>query len=132
MVVKRGLHLTLDSAAIQGRGRTTRVYAVAVITLVACASVPAALPNNTAPVAVASPQVAPAPLPTDVSALIERWTNCWHFRGEEPYDAARQREIEAGMAKWCPGNDEERARLSVAWKDRADVVAALAKLDELQ
>jgi hypothetical protein len=109
-----------------------RIHAFGIVVLVACATTPVALPNNTAPTTVAPPPAAPAPLPAEVTTLIERWTTCWHFRGEEPYNAARQREIEAGVEKWCPGNDEERARLRVAWKARADVIAALAKLDEMQ
>jgi hypothetical protein len=67
-----------------------------------------------------------------VTTLIERWTNCWHFRGEEPYNAAPAARDRSRRGEVVPGNDEERARLSVAWKDRADAVAALAKLDELR
>ena len=71
-------------------------------------------------------------LPVEVRTLVERWENCWHFSGEEPYDDARAKEIRAAQDKWCPNNDAERERLRVKWKDRADVQNALRKLDEMQ
>src|SRR5260370_41338287 len=74
----------------------------------------------------------PAALPAEVTTLGERWETCWHFAGEEPYDAARAKEIADGQAKWCPGNDAERERLRVKWKDDARVQEALRKLDAMQ
>jgi hypothetical protein len=86
-------------------------------------------------VACGSPQPAkPAPttLPAEVTKLVERWEMCWHFAGEEPYDAARAKQIQDGQAEWCPGNEAERERLRVKWKDDARVQDALRKLDAMQ
>jgi hypothetical protein len=71
-------------------------------------------------------------LPADVTKLVERWEMCWHFAGEEPYDAARAKQIADGQAEWCPGNEAERERLRVKWKDDARVQDALRKLDAMQ
>lgn len=73
-----------------------------------------------------------AGLPIEVTTLLQRWEMCWHFAGEEPYDAARAQEIEDGQAEWCPDNDAERARLQAKWKDDRPVQEALRKLDEMQ
>ena len=83
-------------------------------------------PRNTAP---ASHDVE---MPDEVKRLLERWETCWHFAGEEGTDAARKKEIEDGIEKWCPGNDQERTRLRLKYQDRADVLDALNKLDEMQ
>ena len=97
--------------------------------LVACSSSPkATTPTNSTPRE--SPQL--DALPAEVSTLIERWENCWHFAGEEGTDPARRKEIEDGLANFCPGNENERARLMAKYKDRADVQDALKKLDEMQ
>jgi hypothetical protein len=71
-------------------------------------------------------------LPAEVTKLTERWETCWHFAGEEATDAARRKEIEDGVAAWCTGNEDERARLEAKYRDRADVQTALKKLDEMQ
>ena len=71
-------------------------------------------------------------LPADVTTLVQRWEMCWHFAGEEPYDAARAKEIADGQATWCPGNDAERTRLRAKWKDDPAVQDALRKLDEMK
>jgi hypothetical protein len=112
-----------------------RLHALVVVAVVGCASAPAPAPA-TPPSNVAAPAPADGAvaLPADVAVLIDRWTNCWHFRGEEapPGDAQRAREIIDGMARWCSGNEEERTRLRTVWRGRRDVEAALDKLDELQ
>lgn len=71
-------------------------------------------------------------LPVDVTTLIARWEECWHWSGEEPYDAARKQQIADGVAHSCPGNTEERERLRARYRDRADILDALKKLDEMQ
>jgi hypothetical protein len=71
-------------------------------------------------------------IPAEVTTVVDRWTNCWHFAGEEAYDDARRIEIEAGINQWCPGNEAERARLEAKYRDRPDVMSELAKLDEMQ
>ena len=84
-------------------------------------------PRNSVPAS-----ASPKELPDEVRRLLERWENCWHFAGEEGTDPARKKEIEDGTAKWCPGNGDERTRLRLKYQNRADVLDALNKLDEMQ
>jgi hypothetical protein len=101
-----------------------------VLVLAACGSSPkqATEPSNSAPPE--GPTL--DDLPAEVKSLTERWENCWHFAGEEGTDPARRKEIEDGLAQWCPGNENERATLAAKYRDRADVQDALKKLDEMQ
>ncbi len=78
------------------------------------------------------PDAARTHMPAEVTKLVERWEMCWHFSGEEPYDAARRAQIAEGVAKWCPGNDAERERLRVKWQADPAVRDALHKLDEMK
>ncbi len=39
--------------------------------------------------------------PPDVAAWMDRALGCWHFAGEEPYDARRRAEIEAALRTLC-------------------------------
>lgn len=71
-------------------------------------------------------------LPAEVTKLVERWQECWHWGGEEPYDADRRQQIADGVARSCPGNEEERDRLRAKYSERPDVLDALKKLDEMQ
>lgn len=73
-----------------------------------------------------------AGLPPEVTTLTERWQICWHFAGEEPYNAARRAQIADGESEWCPGNEGERDRLRAKYKDDATVQDALRKLDEMK
>jgi hypothetical protein len=98
-----------------------------VLLLAACSSAPKPAPNNRA-----QPQPQLDTMPAEVSTLVDRWTNCWHFAGEEATDDARRIEIEAGINEWCPGNEQERARLQTKYRDRADIQGELKKLDEMQ
>lgn len=79
----------------------------------------------------ATPDAA-AGLPAEVSVLLTRWEECWHWAGEEPYDADRRAQIEEGVARSCPGNEEERDRLRTKYQGRTDVLDALKKLDEME
>jgi hypothetical protein len=67
-----------------------------------------------------------------VQTLLDRWEQCWHFAGEEPYDAKRRQEIAYEEAKYCPGNAEELSRLRAKYRDRTDIQTALNKTDEMQ
>jgi hypothetical protein len=98
-----------------------------VLLLAACGGAPAPKPT---PANHAQPQL--DTMPAEVSTLLERWEGCWHFAGEEAYDDARRKEIEAGINQWCPGNEPERARLTAKYRDRPDIQDALRKLDEMQ
>nr|WP_267472916.1 hypothetical protein [Stenotrophomonas rhizophila] len=44
-------------------------------------------------------------MPADVRAFLERENLCQHFAGEEPYDAARKRDLEAAWAEFCDGRE---------------------------
>ena len=98
-----------------------------VFVLAACGSSPKPTPANHV-----EPQPQLDPMPAEVTTLVDRWTNCWHFAGEEATDDARRIEIEAGINQWCPGNELERARLTRKYRDRPDIMAELTKLDEMQ
>jgi hypothetical protein len=103
---------------------------VAIVAASACggSTKPTSAPSN------ATPAEGPTldDLPAEVKTLTERWETCWHFAGEEGTDPARRKEIDDGLAQWCPGNENERARLKAKYRDRKDVQDALSKLDEMQ
>ncbi|MDP9838897.1 hypothetical protein J2T09_003669 [Neorhizobium huautlense] len=64
----------------------------------------------------------PAPLPADIQTFVTERENCDHFRGEEPYDAERRREIEAALDRYCRGTD---ARLQGLRKKYREAPAAI-------
>jgi hypothetical protein len=99
-----------------------------VLLIAACGSPAAAPPGNTTP----APKHDDASMPAEVTSFLDRYANCWHFRGEEGTTPARKQQILDGMNKWCPGNDEELARLRAEYTDRADVQTALDKTKEWQ
>jgi hypothetical protein len=53
-------------------------------------------------------------LPRDVQAFVDRYDECEHWLGEEPYDAARRREINRAIKKVCTGIDALPAKLRAA------------------
>lgn len=53
-------------------------------------------------------------LPPDVQAFVDRYDECEHWLGEEPYDAARKREINRAIKKVCTRIDEWPAKLRAA------------------
>ncbi|UKE71033.1 hypothetical protein K8O61_08520 [Xanthomonas cerealis pv. cerealis] len=62
-----------------------------------------------------------------IPAFVARQDVCTHFAGEEPYNAARRRELDKAMAKYCDGSEATWARLRTkyrqdpvrdAWLDR--------------
>lgn len=42
---------------------------------------------------------ATAPLPPDIEQFLDRFTQCEHWAGEEPYDSVRSDEIAAAMTQ---------------------------------
>ena len=106
-----------------------RARILCAIVFCACGATP---PPADKPQASESARPPGAPIPEEVTKLAERWQMCWHFAGEEPYDAERSKQIADGEHEWCPGNEVERDRLRVKWKDDPAVQAALHKLDEMQ
>ena len=68
----------------------------------------------------------PAELPRDVRQFVERRMECDHWTGEEPYDKARRREIEAAIRDLrCAAIDRDDQRLTHRYSDRPQVLEAL-------
>ncbi|HEX8570895.1 MAG TPA: hypothetical protein VF699_13380 [Caulobacteraceae bacterium] len=95
--------------------------ALASITLAACSE-----SGDERAVPPAGTQAAAAELPDDVIAFQKQRDACDHFRGEEPYDAARAKFIETRLDELCTGTDQRLAELRAKYRDRADVAAALS------
>ncbi len=69
--------------------------------------------------------------PKDVAAIAERIAMCTHFGGEEPYDAARRREIAAAMKKYrCEELDKDETALRKRYKDSSAVQSILKRAHE--
>lgn len=64
-------------------------------------------------------RAAPAP----VRAFIQRRDECEHWGGEEPYDKARRREIEAAVRDLrCTALDRDEAALKRRYAARPDLI----------
>jgi hypothetical protein len=74
------------------------------------------------------PAAAPV-LPKDVSAFMARRDLCDHFRGEEPYDAARAAEIARQALVHCAGTDAELDWLKKVHAGNAEVQEALSRYE---
>jgi hypothetical protein len=71
------------------------------------------------------------PFPPAVEAFLDRWEQCDHWAGEEPYDEARRKEIDAAFDKLhCESIAAERQRLQQRYKKDAAVMKALEETDE--
>lgn len=69
--------------------------------------------------------------PKEVAAVAERIAICTHFAGEEPYDAARRREIAAAMKKYrCEKLEKDEAILRKRYKDNAAALDVLQRAHE--
>lgn len=69
--------------------------------------------------------------PKDVASVAMRIAMCTHFAGEEPYDAARRREIAAAMKKYrCDTLDKDETALRRRYKDNSEVLGVLQKAHE--
>ncbi|BDT71582.1 hypothetical protein os4_11090 [Comamonadaceae bacterium OS-4] len=66
-------------------------------------------------------------LPADVLAFAQRQASCYHFRGEEGYNAARRRELSRAVHKYCDGADRIEADLRAKYQDKPAVLDALRK-----
>lgn len=64
-------------------------------------------------------------MPADVQAFIVRENSCEHFAGEEPYDDARRRELEAAAARFCDGREKIFADLVARHRDDCAIRQAL-------
>lgn len=74
--------------------------------------------------AISTPALAD-PLPSDVQTFVAERENCDHFRGEEPYDAERKREIEAALDRYCRGTDARLEGLKRKYRNGPAAVRAL-------
>lgn len=69
-----------------------------------------------------------AALPGEVTAFVERKVNCHHWAGEEPYDAARGRQIVAMIRKLrCEKLDADEKQLRQRYQLSREVRSALDK-----
>ena len=108
-----------------------RAAAAAALSLAACnkpASEPADAPAPASAPAAAAPAPAATPasaLPADVEAQRENAEACEHFPGEEPYDAARAKEIEEGVEKYCGALKAALPALKTKYAGDAAVTAQL-------
>ncbi len=64
-------------------------------------------------------------MPADVRAFLERENTCQHFAGEEAYDAARKRDLEAASAEFCDGRERRFEALYERYFDDCAIRHAL-------
>ena len=69
--------------------------------------------------------------PKDVAALIERVVGCNHWRGEEPFDAGRGKEISAALAGLrCSALPVDEPRAIKKYAKYPEILNALKKAKE--
>lgn len=73
----------------------------------------------------------PVDLPQDVAAYIERRNECEHFIGEEPYDEERREYLTRVIRETCTGSNRDLAALRSKYRDRPEVLEALAEFYDL-
>ena len=74
------------------------------------------------------PSPSSATLPSDVTAFVERRAGCHHWAGEEPYDAARGRQIAAAIRRSrCDRLDADEKILRKRYRLSLEVGSALDK-----
>lgn len=72
-------------------------------------------------------------VPADVGAYMDRAEGCWHFAGEEPYDAARRAQIDRALADLrCTRLKEDATALRRKYARSAPVLDALDAAAALQ
>lgn len=69
-------------------------------------------------------------MPADVQAFMETRDECDHWRGEEPYDEDRAKEITNAINDTCKGTDRKLAGLRRKYQDQPYVMQALADYDD--
>ena len=73
---------------------------------------------------------APA-LPADVQSWLSRFEQCEHWAGEEPYDEARGKEIDAAFDKLnCKNISADAQKLEQRYKNNAAVIKAIHDASE--
>jgi hypothetical protein len=68
--------------------------------------------------------------PADIAAFKERRTQCDHFRGEEPYDKAREKFLLEQLKQYCTGTDAELAMLRKKYARDAAAMKSLNAYEE--
>ena len=121
-----------------------RILQLLILLLAACWQAACDQANNPASVAGTASQVQPAAasqpmaaasatpalaLPPDAAKFREERELCDHFRGEEPYDAQRRRELEQQLNRYCKGTDARLAALRARYADQPRVIDALKDFD---
>ncbi|MCZ2497884.1 hypothetical protein GN316_14055 [Xylophilus sp. Kf1] len=69
------------------------------------------------------------PVPEDVRSFIEKRNQCDQWRGEDPYDRYRAKEIDRHLNRFCKGSDRQLAQLKRRYQDQPVVVRVLADFD---
>ena len=70
-------------------------------------------------------------LPADVQAWLSRFEQCEHWAGEEPYDEARGKEIDAAFEKLnCKNISADAEKLEQRYKNNAAVIKAMKDASE--
>ena len=67
--------------------------------------------------------------PVDIQGFQDDVETCVHFAGEEPYDAARRRQIEAAIRRHCDGSARALPRLLKRYEKAPE---ALARIKAIQ
>lgn len=80
------------------------------------------------------PIIDPAPglpkvWPVDIQGFQDDVETCVHFAGEEPYDAARRRQIETAIRRHCDGSARALPRLLKRYEKAPE---ALARIKAIQ
>lgn len=68
--------------------------------------------------------------PKDVAVFIEKRDLCDHFRGEDPYDAARRKFLEKKLAEFCSGTDRVLSELKQKYRNDPVVLKRLSGYEE--
>lgn len=70
--------------------------------------------------------MAAPPLPPEVKSWLSRFEQCEHWAGEEPYDEARGKEIDAAFDKLrCKDISADAQKLEQRYKNDAAVMHAI-------
>lgn len=71
--------------------------------------------------------------PADIGVYMDRAEACWHFAGEEGYDAARRAEIGRALRELrCAGLKNDEARLRRRYARSPEALAAIDAAAALQ
>jgi len=71
----------------------------------------------------------PPSYPPDVTQAGDDWETCLHFSGEEPYDEARRRQINAAIEEHCGRLKREMPKLKARYAANPVIAARLAEIE---